>query len=501
MLISAMARSTVAPRPAFDAVRGTADTAPAVEANSDERQAPKAPVTIGSVVADKYRIDEVLGAGGMGIVMAATHLGLGQRVALKFLVGPAATTRSGRARLMREARAAASLESEHSVRVTDVGSLEDGTPYLVMELLRGTDLGRLLEDAGPLPIELALDVTLQACEAVAEAHGRGIIHRDLKPANLFLAERSDGTRIVKVLDFGISKVESAGEAQITTSDAMIGSPRYMSPEQMVSSRLVDARTDVWSIGVVLFELVTARPPFEADTIAGLCAVVATAAAPDVRTYRKDAPERLAEVIRKCLSKEPQKRYGSIAELAEELRVLSPPALQHTIDRIARRASGAPALTAYAKSSFEATTASTSKKKPVAMIAGAIGAAAALAVALVVVVGRKGPDHAVGVAETTASIPSVSAAAPVASAEPVAAPSLTAPPAAASSTNAAVEAQRVDARRPADVPPTKLPKRSAPNPAVVPVAAPAPSPTPSPTALSDHPSAVPETKSSGLIDRK
>lgn len=488
MLVSAMARSTIGPRPAVppEAVRGTADTALAERGDDDgERAAPRAPVTIGSVVAGKYRIDEVLGAGGMGIVMAATHLGLGQRVALKFLVGPAATTRNARARLMREARAAASLESEHSVRVTDVGSLEDGTPYLVMELLRGADLGHVLEEAGPLPIELALDVTLQACEAVAEAHARGIIHRDLKPANLFLAERSDGTRTVKVLDFGISKFESAEEAQITTSDAMIGSPRYMSPEQMVSSRLVDTRTDIWSIGVVLFELVTARPPFEADTVAGLCAVVATASAPDVRTYRKDAPERLAEVIRKCLSKQPQQRYGSIAELAEELRVIAPPAVQHTIDRIARRASGAPA-----KSSFEATTASTSKKKPIGLVASALGVAVVLAGAGIFVVVRKGPEPAVGMVEPAASSPSLVATV-VRAPDPVVAP----PP----SAGTPIEASRVEPRRPAEATTAaKPPKRGQAAAPALPVAAAAPTPMPSPAPST---SVVPETKSSGLVDRK
>src|SRR5690606_21773595 len=198
-------------------------------------------LTPGTVLAGKFCIEQVLGQGGMGVVVAARHLQLDERVALKFLLPEALSNAEAVARFAREARAAVKIKSEHVARVTDVGTLETGSPYMVMEYLRGTDLGDLVHTQGPLPIADAVEYLLQACEAVAEAHALGIVHRVLKPSNLFLTRRADGSPSIKVLDFGISKVTTGADSQMnmTRTATVMGSPLYMSPEQMASARDVD----------------------------------------------------------------------------------------------------------------------------------------------------------------------------------------------------------------------------------------------------------------------
>jgi len=226
------------------------------------------PVEIGQVLAEKYRVERVLGAGGMGVVVAAHHLQLELEVAIKFLRGEALMDGEAVARFQREARAAVKLKSEHVARVLDVGTLASGSPFLVMELLDGLDLGTLIESGEKIATGDAVDYVLQASEAVAEAHSLGIVHRDLKPRNLFLTTRVDGRPLVKVLDFGISKLlEGAAEGAnftLTSTTDIVGSPSYMSPEQLRSARTVDERTDIWSLGVVLFELLTAKLPFDGE---------------------------------------------------------------------------------------------------------------------------------------------------------------------------------------------------------------------------------------------
>ncbi|MEZ4314973.1 MAG: serine/threonine-protein kinase [Polyangiaceae bacterium] len=218
----------------------------------------------GDIVAGKYLVDRVLGVGGMGAVVAATHTQLDQRVAIKFLLPQMLGSREVVERFQREARAAAKIRSEHVVRVSDVGTLDGGVPFIVMEFLEGKDLGELLQRRGPLPVPLAVDYVLEACEALAEAHAAGIVHRDLKPSNLFLARRADETDIVKVLDFGISKQITPEALQsspsLTRTTDVFGSPTYMSPEQLKASRDVDTRADLWALGVILFELISGAPP-------------------------------------------------------------------------------------------------------------------------------------------------------------------------------------------------------------------------------------------------
>src|SRR5262245_15691858 len=229
----------------------------------------------GGILAGKCRIDRVLGQGGMGIVVAAHHLQLDERVAIKFLLPEALANPEAVARFGREARAAVKIKSEHVARVTDVGALpETGAPYMVMELMRGKDLGAALREQGALPVHLAVEYVLQACEALAEAHAIGIVHRDLKPANLFLTARADGSPCVKVLDFGISKIAahsgSGSDMGMTRTQSIMGSPLYMSPEQMASARDVDQRSDVWAVGTVLYEIVTGHVPFTGETMPQLC---------------------------------------------------------------------------------------------------------------------------------------------------------------------------------------------------------------------------------------
>src|SRR4051812_21122001 len=242
----------------------------------------------------------------MGVVVAAHHLQLDERVAIKFLLPQALESPEAVARFAREARAACKIKSDHVARVTDVGTLESGSPYMVMEYLEGSDLSELVRKRGALPVEETVELVLQACEALAEAHKLGIVHRDLKPANLFCVKRSDGLPYVKVLDFGISKVTNVGasgpDMSMTRTTAVMGSPLYMSPEQMTAAKNVDARTDIWALGVVLYELLSGKVPFHGDTYPELCIKIATQPPPPIREIRPDLPEAVGQVVARCLQK-------------------------------------------------------------------------------------------------------------------------------------------------------------------------------------------------------
>ena len=202
------------------------------------------PVAPGDVVGGKYRVERVLGRGGMGIVVAATHVHLRELVALKFLLTPGGQTSQVMARFLREAQITAKMRGQHVARVTDVGVLPNQVPYMVMEYLEGSDLRRIVRSRGPLPVEEAVDYVVQACEGVAEAHALGVVHRDLKPSNLFVSTGRDGAPLVKVLDFGVSKLSQLldeAAQELTGTGMLLGSPRYMSPEQLRSSASVDGR--------------------------------------------------------------------------------------------------------------------------------------------------------------------------------------------------------------------------------------------------------------------
>jgi serine/threonine-protein kinase len=275
----------------------------------------------GDVLAGKYRVERVLGAGGMGVVVAAHHIGLDTKVAVKLLLPEMLGLEEVVARFAREARAAARIANEHVARVFDVGALDNGVPYMVMEFLDGFDLSEMLQRQGPLPITQAVDFVLQACGGVAEAHRVGIVHRDLKPANLFCVRRSDGVLFVKVLDFGISKLSSTGAQSslaMTSTAAVMGTPYYMSPEQMDSARVVDGRTDIWSLGIVLYELLTGHRPFGGQTMPEVCISIATHPTPPIRRRRAEVPPGLEAAIFKCLEKQRTARFSSIGEMAAAL---------------------------------------------------------------------------------------------------------------------------------------------------------------------------------------
>jgi serine/threonine-protein kinase len=290
----------------------------------------------GDVLAGKYRVERVIGKGGMGMVVAAMHLQLDKRVALKFLLPEVASNPTLVARFGREARAASKIESEHVAKVLDVGALENGAPFIVMEYLEGGDLSQLVKSNGALPGQDAIDYVLQACEALAEAHVAGIVHRDLKPANLFLTRRADGSSCVKVLDFGISKVALAGGEQgMTQTSAMMGSPNYMSPEQLRSARDVDARADIWALGVIMTELLTGEVAFKADTVPELYVSILSSPPIPLRSRRPEAPPGMEAIILRCLEKEPARRFANVAELAVALAEFAPPQARLSIDRICR----------------------------------------------------------------------------------------------------------------------------------------------------------------------
>ena len=299
----------------------------------------------GEILAGKYRVDGVLGAGGMGIVVAAHHVQLDERFAIKLVLPSALKDATVVARFAQEARAAAKIKSEHVARVFDVGTLENGSPYLVMEFLEGTDLANWLVRKGPLPVELAVDLILQACEALVEAHGLGIIHRDLKPSNLFVVRDSDGRECVKILDFGISKVMAsstfAPNMAMTTTNAVLGSPLYMSPEQMAGARTVDFRTDIWSLGIILYELLTGKRPFMGNTLPEVCMKVATQDPAQLWESRPDAPPGLEMIILKCLAKDRDRRYRNMVELARALAPFASSRAQPSLARIARLAESVP----------------------------------------------------------------------------------------------------------------------------------------------------------------
>jgi serine/threonine protein kinase len=305
-----------------------ADAAPESGYHTVSQETINMPFQPGDVVAGKYEINDLIGTGGMGFVFSATHVELGEKVALKFLRPECTTNEELVGRFAREARASVKIKSEYVARVFDVGTLPDGVPFIVMEYLEGKDLFEVVREQGPLPIKVAVEYVMQACEALAVAHANGVVHRDIKPENLFLTQRAQGMDIVKVLDFGISKVALTGSAfehkmPLVQTMMPMGSPVYMSPEQIRAAKDIDARTDIWSLGCVLYELLTGSAAFDAPSLTQLSSIILEQSAPPLRALCPNAPLELEAIILRCLEKEATRRFHDVGELAIALYPFAP----------------------------------------------------------------------------------------------------------------------------------------------------------------------------------
>jgi eukaryotic-like serine/threonine-protein kinase len=435
----------------------------------------------GDILAGKYRVERVLGMGGMGVVVAAHHLQLDEKVALKFLLPDALDNTEAVARFAREARAAVKIKSEHVARIIDVGTLPNGAPYMVMEHLDGGDLAAWLLDRGPLSIEQAVEFVLQASEAVAEAHALGIVHRDLKPANLFCIRRADGRLSVKVLDFGISKVTqfgASGVSALTHDAALVGSPLYMSPEQMKSANTVDSLTDIWALGVILYELLTGKVPFVSESLPEQVHRVTTEPPSSLRGIRPEVPVDLEAVILCCLEKDRSKRYHNVAELALALYPFAPIRARGSVERISDiiQASGqlasartlvssrqdastllsAGTLPPLGRTTAGRTTAEGAPGRKLALVKGGVGAAAILVAIVTVAIWKRGSTHHDDSPSVAAQSASAAVSLQVPAVEPVPSP----PPALTAATTVPIGVAASNAA-PAVRPVVIAPKPSAP----------------------------------------
>lgn len=306
-----------APRIANEVAASRSSYPEPADIDSSEREA----LTRSPLYAGRYRIDSVLGNGGMGIIYAATHVELRVPVAIKAIHPNLARSAEARARFCIEARAGAALRSPHTLRVYDAGQLGTDECFVVMERLEGINLDELVRASGPLRVETAVDYLLQACAGLAEAHAIGLVHRDIKPENLFLAHYRCAAPLIKVMDFGIARWQGdeLRNGRLTNPTSNLGSPCYQSPEQMENAADVDERSDIWSLGLVLFELLTGQCPFESETIQETCWKVLQGPRPSLTQSRPDAPEGLDAIVLKCLQLDRQQRYASVKQLALALR--------------------------------------------------------------------------------------------------------------------------------------------------------------------------------------
>jgi serine/threonine protein kinase len=396
-----------------------------------------APIGPGDLLAGKYRIERKLGEGGMGVVFAATHVTLEKPRAIKLLRAEIAADAEAVRRFLREARATSELSSRHVARVHDVDRLPSGEPYLVMEYLDGADLASLLAAHGPLPAAEAARYVLEACDALAEAHARGLVHRDVKPANLFLARREGGPPAIKVLDFGIAKAAAPSAGSATAAGAFLGTLKYSAPEQIECSASVDARADLWALGVVLYELSTGALPFDSPSAVWLIAQI-TESAPTPPSERVEGlPVGFEAILLRCLEKDRDRRFTSAAELAEALRPfasegealaglrLSIPVTPRLSHRTATAPAPAPAPTPVLTSVSVPPIVAPPRRSPVAWSF----AAAALGALLIAVSTRAKPSTPVAASPTPSAITRAPVAPPVESLSPSSPSSLTSGPAA------------------------------------------------------------------------
>ncbi|HEX4449956.1 MAG TPA: serine/threonine-protein kinase [Kofleriaceae bacterium] len=291
----------------------------------------------GDILLGKYRVEDVIGIGGMGRVVRATHMYLHQSVAIKILLPTMAESQSTVERFIREAQATVKLRNEHIARVMDVGTMPDGVPFMVMEFLEGFDLNQILRHHGPQLAQPVVDLVLQACEGISEAHAIGIVHRDIKPSNFFITRRPDGSNLLKILDFGISKTPASAQnmSELTGTQTVVGTPTYMAPEQMRTARSTDPRSDIWSIGVVMYQMLVGRPPFEAETYAELVLKVGTE--PPNSMFGVQLPQGLESIVMRCLEKDPNNRIQNVGDLARMLAPYAsdPVSAQQSAERASR----------------------------------------------------------------------------------------------------------------------------------------------------------------------
>jgi serine/threonine-protein kinase len=288
---------------------------------------PEEDVPAGEILAGKYRVERVLGAGGMGVVVRVTRLEGEGVFALKFLRPSVARDALAAKRFLREAEAARRIQDAHVVTIPDIGQLASGVPYLVMEYLEGSTLEARLLTGRPLALDEACDLALQVVEGLTAAHAEGVIHRDIKPANLYLTPGPEERALLKIVDFGVSKIldpESPDGPMLTRTQTSLGSPLYMSPEQMRSARTADYRTDQWSLGAVLYRMITGRRPFEADSLPRLCLKVLEGDFVPVASLRPELPAQFPPVVERCLRVAPAERFADIAELAAALAPFAGP---------------------------------------------------------------------------------------------------------------------------------------------------------------------------------
>jgi serine/threonine-protein kinase len=296
--------------------RSEGGTEDAVETRDDE--------LVGRAIG-KYTLSRVIGKGGMGVVYEAQNTSIGKRVAIKLVSEELAKNKDAVRRFQREAQAASAVESAHIVDIFDAGVADDGVPFLVMELLRGEDLGHRIRRLGRLEIPDALHVTVQILRGLSRAHAAGIVHRDLKPDNIFLVDRDDDDSFVKILDFGISKVARTGETPVQTltkQGTVLGTPFYMSPEQAQGLPDTDGRADLWSVGAILYECLTGRAPHTGGSYEQVIVNICAKDAADVRTHNPGVPEPLAKVIAKALARDRDERFSTAREFLEAVAAAS-----------------------------------------------------------------------------------------------------------------------------------------------------------------------------------
>ena len=274
-------------------------------------------IKTGNVLNGRYLIEEQLGSGGMGNVYAARHVKLGTRLAIKVLLPELLSDADAIGRFAREARAAAKIADENVVRILDVGQTDSGAPYMVMEFLEGKDGAEYLKEHGRLSIEHAIDVMLQSCAALGAAHAMHIIHRDIKPSNLFFVPRSAGRPLVKMLDFGVSKIVSNDQmaSRVTKAGSILGSPGYVPPEQWFNANSDDKRSDIWALGILFYELLTGQVPFVAPSLPVLATKIAYEPPIPPRNLRAEIPADLETVLLRCLEKSPDKRFQDVSSMA------------------------------------------------------------------------------------------------------------------------------------------------------------------------------------------